>query len=261
MSRKPEIQVGKLAHSPKIALISLSGAIFSRLEAQLIEEWNLLIQEGYLNIIFDFKNVEFINSSISIFVSLADAMENSGGLVLLARMNSKIHTLFDMLGLVNFFKIFPNLISPMTFIQKNCTPQIPLSSSNSPTINTSLVSPSEFLVQFNELKRKGGSEEVLLNRLFEASDFEKTGHETIKTLIPFLETEELESKLKTLYLLSQINYNTPLLPVIFTHIKSFLKTPFLNSPEIHQEIYAILRNIGTPEAEFLIPPPLEQNSR
>ncbi len=99
---KIEIEKGK-----EVAIINLKGLLDAHNSTLFSDALKEVVNEGFLKIIVNFKNLEYLGSSgLEILLGKIQAIRNKGGDIVLCEMSSKIYKVFDLLGLTNYFKIF-----------------------------------------------------------------------------------------------------------------------------------------------------------
>ncbi len=95
-----------------IILIELTGQLDETSSEKIAEEFYKLIdsnEEG-TGFIVDFKHVSFMNSrSIGYFIDFYKKIEKKGGKIVIARASENIVDIVNVVGLSNFYKIYPSI--------------------------------------------------------------------------------------------------------------------------------------------------------
>lgn len=93
-------------------VIKVAGRIDGRSAPRLAEAFNALIDDGRFRIVLDMGGVEFLSSAG--LHAMIDAQKTckrwNRGEVILATVPQQVYEVLDMVGFVNLFKIFDNVI-------------------------------------------------------------------------------------------------------------------------------------------------------
>lgn len=93
-------------------VIKAAGRIDGRSAPRLAEAFNALIDDGRFRIVLDMEGVEFLSSAG--LHAMIDAQKTckrwNRGEVILAAVPPQVYEVLDMVGFVNLFKIFDNVI-------------------------------------------------------------------------------------------------------------------------------------------------------
>lgn len=104
-----ELETRPLEGVPKAALVRIAGkggpAAVRRLQAAI----QPLLAEGTTRLLFDCARLEFFNSTaLGYLITLADSVAGAGGTVSFCRVPKKVQVAFDLLGLQDFFRFYPD---------------------------------------------------------------------------------------------------------------------------------------------------------
>lgn len=88
-------------------VIHLQGFLDAHNSVMFSEALNKVIADNLTKIVIDFQNLEYLGSSgLEVILSKVRSFREKGGDIRLAALSSKIYRIFDLLGLVSFFRIF-----------------------------------------------------------------------------------------------------------------------------------------------------------
>jgi anti-anti-sigma factor len=90
-------------------VIKLSGYMDSSTSYKLTEVVDELIKEGYLKMIYDFENLEYLSSAgISVIMETFDELKLKEGDLRLVGVSKRIYKIMDLCGLTKIIKILSN---------------------------------------------------------------------------------------------------------------------------------------------------------
>lgn len=100
--------------SEQLVILSLAGRITAATAASLKFEIMGQLQKGFLDMILDLQQVEFIDSSgLSAIVSGLKQIREIGGTFKLAGMKNEVQTIFNLTMLDKVFELYPSLESAL----------------------------------------------------------------------------------------------------------------------------------------------------
>lgn len=89
------------------AVIHLKGLLDAHNSVIFSEALDKVFSENIFKIVINFEKLEYLGSSgLEVILSKIRFVREKKGDIYLAALPAKIHRIFDLLGLVNFFKIF-----------------------------------------------------------------------------------------------------------------------------------------------------------
>lgn len=89
----------------KAALLHLKGDLTTFAEEAVESEFNRLLNEGCRLCVFDFSQVEYINSpGIAILIQVVSAMREKGGSIGVYGLNDHYKKIFKMVGLSQYIE-------------------------------------------------------------------------------------------------------------------------------------------------------------
>ncbi len=104
------MQIKTIEHYEAV-VIQIKGNVMGGPEAQeFSDELKKLIQENKKNIVVDLADVKFMNSSgLGMMISGLTTVKNAGGVLKLANVTEKIHSLLMITKLITIFETFDSL--------------------------------------------------------------------------------------------------------------------------------------------------------
>jgi anti-anti-sigma factor len=95
--------------SPGAACLRLSGNCGPKAVRILQEAVQPLLSQGKKDLLFDCAEVAYFNSTaLGFLINLSDTVQSAGGTISFCRMAKKVYATFDLLGLGDVFKFFPD---------------------------------------------------------------------------------------------------------------------------------------------------------
>ncbi len=95
-----------IGNGAKVEDVKLTGGIDGTTVGQLEEYLKKAIQNKTANIVLDFTNVTYVNSTgLGLMVKFHDLAEEGGGTCQICNLPTKIEVIFNMLGLLDFFTV------------------------------------------------------------------------------------------------------------------------------------------------------------
>jgi len=111
-----EIKVEKVDEEKKLALISLKGRLDAQYSQSVEESLLDLIEKGYINLIVDLKEVDYLGSSgIRILLSFNNKLEKKEGNLLISAVPETGLKILKTMGIVDRFKIYSNKEQALEF--------------------------------------------------------------------------------------------------------------------------------------------------
>ena len=94
---------------PGAALLKLSGSSGPKAIRHFQEAVQPLLTQGKKDLLFDCADVAYFNSTaLGYLINLSDTVQSAGGTISFCRMTKKVYATFDLLGLGDVFKFFPD---------------------------------------------------------------------------------------------------------------------------------------------------------
>jgi anti-sigma B factor antagonist len=98
-----------LVDDKSFTIVKLSGYLDAHTAPNLEKVISELFSQEKLNLVFNFKNLDYISSAgLGVFMSFIEEIREKGGDIVLCEMSDKIYTIFDLLGFPLLFRIFKN---------------------------------------------------------------------------------------------------------------------------------------------------------
>ncbi|MGE4146307.1 MAG: STAS domain-containing protein [Planctomycetota bacterium] len=92
------------------ALLNVSGEIDLDTVGKLRGKLDEIEGRGVYRLILDFAQTSYVNSSaLAVLVKFAERFREKGGGIALVQVNQRVKLVFEMLGLLVFFKFFDSL--------------------------------------------------------------------------------------------------------------------------------------------------------
>ncbi len=103
-----------------IALIELKGRLIGEYQVvDLTGDINLLLEEGFIFLIFDLSHLEFINSTgLNFFLKTLTKVRRHDGEVILTNLNDLLNTLMVTTKLNSFFVIENSGADPVAYFKE-----------------------------------------------------------------------------------------------------------------------------------------------
>ena len=107
IEKHPELENTHLAH--------FEGAFDGSIKEPLAELENLINSDlTKANFIFDFKNLDYLNSyAIGQLVDWQNHLTKNNGQIIATGLSKNVEDIFDIVGVSNLFKIFPDVESAL----------------------------------------------------------------------------------------------------------------------------------------------------
>ena len=103
-----------LEEKQETLILHIDGEIDVYNAYELRNQVNKAIENGFVNLIADLKNVSYIDSSgLGVLVSGVKSLKKHQGSLKLVELNEKIRSLTKLTGLERFFEIYNNLEDAM----------------------------------------------------------------------------------------------------------------------------------------------------
>lgn len=198
-------KIEKLPESPMLVVLGLCGPIDSDNTPRLKEELTALQRKGILHFILDLSQMTRVNSTgLGVLVNVADALERSGGEILLSRIPSEKKVVFEALGLTAFFPIFPTLTDAILFFcQRHSSSPRSISPEDAITMN----------IRLNDLQRKGAAIPEILSFLLKEKQIGAVSSHLFPLLNQSLNTLDWNLLVQSAYVFSKAKQsgqpNTP----------------------------------------------------
>ncbi|HEV3028774.1 MAG TPA: STAS domain-containing protein [Planctomycetota bacterium] len=102
---------------PKVAVVTLAGAIDPRSISSLQEVVTAPNRKGIRLLVLDLGEIRYINSAgLAYLVNLGDALAARRGILLLAGAQPKVKVVFDLMGVSQFFKVYKSVDAALSSI-------------------------------------------------------------------------------------------------------------------------------------------------
>ena len=89
-----------------VNVLDLSGSLDTNTSPAAEDEVNKLIAAGYDNILFNFKELDYISSSgLRVLLATAKKLKVSGGLMKVCSLNSVVQEVFDISGFAGILSL------------------------------------------------------------------------------------------------------------------------------------------------------------
>jgi anti-anti-sigma factor len=99
---------------PRVAIISIQGAIDPLTITALQEELATADGLGFRIIVLDLEGIRYINSAgLAYLVNLGDSLVKRRGALLLVGAQPKVKVVFELMGVAKFFKLFKTVDSAL----------------------------------------------------------------------------------------------------------------------------------------------------
>jgi anti-anti-sigma factor len=106
MNSKLSVKVDK---REEYAVLYTEGYINNIGGEELSKQFNILMNQGYKKVIFNFENSKIINSiGISILIEIIEKTIAEKGIVYFCNLTPVISRTFEIMGLTQYAKIYPN---------------------------------------------------------------------------------------------------------------------------------------------------------
>lgn len=90
-------------------VLKIGGFLDAHTAPVLEEAIQKLIDEGRVNILVDFKDLNYISSAgLGVFMGFIEEIRNRKGDIKMCSMSPKIYRVFDLLGFPTIYQIFEN---------------------------------------------------------------------------------------------------------------------------------------------------------
>jgi len=111
------LQYSSAKHGP-VTLITIGGSLDAETSPKFHAKIKGEIEKGAKRIVCNLERLDYIASAgLGVLISANDDLSKQGGEIRLSAMNEKIIKIFKLLGFINLFKIFENLLEPEIFTQ------------------------------------------------------------------------------------------------------------------------------------------------
>jgi anti-anti-sigma factor len=118
------LKIGPLEGVPGGACLKLSGKGGRAAVRRLEEAIQPLLERGTRRLLFDCGALEFFNSTaLGYLIHLADHLRAAGGALAFSRVPKKVRMAFDLLGLQEFFRFFPDDQAAATYLFQGPPPE------------------------------------------------------------------------------------------------------------------------------------------
>ena len=101
------LKIDEVSSDGAATLLTIEGEIDLDTVGILRAKLEELKGRGVACLILDFKTTKYVNSSaLAVLVKFAESFREQGGGIALAQVSSRVKLVFEMLGLLVFFKFF-----------------------------------------------------------------------------------------------------------------------------------------------------------
>ncbi len=120
------LEAGPLEGVPGAALLRVSGKGGRSVVKRLQDAIQPLLAAGTAKLLFDCARLEFLNSTaLGYLINLADQARAAGGALAFCRVPKKAQAAFDLLGLREFFRFFPDEAKAAAYLGEGIAPPAP----------------------------------------------------------------------------------------------------------------------------------------
>lgn len=103
------------ASLPNTYVVHFEGAFDGHIKEPTAEMEKMIMEQKGLIMVFDFEKLNFLNSyAIGQLVAWHNHMVNSQGNIIIAAPAKNVEDIFNIVGIGNMFKIFPDVQSALT---------------------------------------------------------------------------------------------------------------------------------------------------
>jgi len=114
-----KIKIQKIKSIEGCLLFHLTGTIDTFNSEQFNNKINMLIDQGFIKLIFHCGNIDYISSTgIGSFTSFLESVTKKDGEIVIINLQSKNYQIFQNLGFTSFFEFGDNLEDAIAFINK-----------------------------------------------------------------------------------------------------------------------------------------------
>ncbi len=114
-----KVQLKKIDNLEQCMIIVLTGYIDTYNSTFFLKRMTTLINNGYINLIFDCKALNYVSSTgIGSFTTLYKSVKEKNGDISLANVQPKVYSVFQLLGFGGFFNVKSSLTAAIQFFQK-----------------------------------------------------------------------------------------------------------------------------------------------
>jgi anti-sigma B factor antagonist len=107
---RPYTDLSGYAHDERTYVVQVTGELDLHLEPQLREELNQALGDGFVHVVVDLTDVNFLDSSaLGRLVEAAKRLATRGGSIVLAAPDRQIRRLLEITALDRIFAIAPSL--------------------------------------------------------------------------------------------------------------------------------------------------------
>ena len=109
-----------ITHQNSIATIRLKGELTTLAENEIYNAYQSSINSGNKSIIFDFSEIEYINSAgIAVLIGLVNDSKKKDITLLISGLTPHFQKIFKMVGLTQYTKIFDEVKSAIASINSS----------------------------------------------------------------------------------------------------------------------------------------------
>jgi anti-sigma B factor antagonist len=104
------LKIEEVASGGSWAHLAVEGEIDLDTVGQLRERLEKMKERGVDRLVFDMADTKYVNSSaLAVLVKFAETFRERGGGIALVRVTPRVKLVFEMLGLLVFFKFFDSV--------------------------------------------------------------------------------------------------------------------------------------------------------
>ena len=108
-------------------IITLNGYIDIYTSMFFQRQIEMVVEAGYINLIFDCKNLNYVSSTgIGAFSSLLKNIKLQSGDIVLISIPEKVHEVFQLLGFSQFFHFYNTLDEAISFFRQEADTSTPV---------------------------------------------------------------------------------------------------------------------------------------
>jgi anti-sigma B factor antagonist len=97
-------------HPPQVHVVRLSGRLDSAGTPTLRASLDELLQSGSRVLLFECSELRYVSSvGLGLFVDSAKSLKPEGGRVCFAGLTQHVRSVFDMVGFLTIFEVYPSL--------------------------------------------------------------------------------------------------------------------------------------------------------